>query len=322
MSTPKNSASQEFHVIFGTGPLGQAVMRELLKRGKRVRMVNRSGKAAVPAEVEVIASDAYNATSNRAITQGAAVVYQCAQPAYNEWSTKFMSLQDAIVEGAATNGAKLIVAENLYMYGDTNGQPIREESPYAAHTRKGQARAKMSEALLSAYKAGKVRVAMARGSDFFGPVVLDSLIGDRVIYPAIAGKAASLAGNIDLPHTLTYINDFGKAIVILGERDEALGQAWHVPNAETLSQRQFTNLIFEELGLPPKMSGMGKLMMRMGGLFIMGARETVEMMYEFEKPFVVDSSKFVKAFGNIATPHKDAIRETVAWFKANPHTGK
>lgn len=148
--------------------------------------------------------------------------------------------------------------------------------------------------------------------------MLNSLIGARAIYPALVGKSASLIGNIDLPHTMTFINDFGKALVILGERDEALGQVWHVPNPETLTQRQLMTLIFQEIGKPPKMSGMGKLMMTIGGIFIPAAREGIEMMYEFEKPFVVDSSKFVRTFGNIATPLQEAIRQTVAWYQHNP----
>lgn len=313
-----STATRELHVIFGTGPLGKSVMRELVKRGKvSIRMVNRSGKADVPAGVEVVAADAYNVESVRQVTQGASVVYQCAQPAYHEWVTKFPALQASILEGTAPSGAKLIVGDNLYMYGEFNGT-LREDMPYAAHTRKGKVRAEMAQALLNAHKAGKIRVAIGRGSDFYGPGVLDSAIGDRAIYPALAGKSASLTGNIDLPHTMTYIDDFGKALVILGEHDNALGQAWFVPNAPTVSQRQFMTLIFEEAGQAPKMSGMGKLMMRLGGLFIVGARETVEMMYEFEKPFVVDSSRFEKAFGMTATPMREAIRETVAWYKANP----
>ncbi len=314
-STMNNSS--ELHVIFGTGPLGKATMRALLAEGKRVRMVNRSGKADVPDGVEVIASDAYDAGKVRSAASGATAVYQCAQPAYQDWVTKFPALQASILEGTAANGAKLIAAENLYMYGEFSG-PLREDMPYNAHTRKGKVRAEMAQTLIAAHNTGKVRVAIGRGADFYGPEVLDSTIGDRAIYPALAGKSASLAGNLDLPHTLTYINDFGKVLAVLGTRDEALGQVWFVPNAETVTQRQFMTMLFEEIGLPPKMSGMGKLMMRLGGIFIVGARETVEMMYEFEKPFVVDSTKFGRAFGIHATPLREAIKQTVAWYKAHP----
>ncbi len=307
----------ELHVIFGTGPLAQAAMRALLKRGKSIKMVNRSGKrpADAPAGVEIAAGDAYDAEFTHAVTKGAAVVYQCAQPEYHEWVPKFPPLQEAILSGAAANGAKLIVAENLYMYGDTNGKALAEDLPYAAHTRKGKVRGEMAQALLEAHRRGQVRVAMARGSDFYGPGVLGSALGERTIVPLLQGKPAEVTGALDLPHTYTYINDFGEALAVLGEHDKALGRAWHVPNPPTLTQRELVTLFFKEAGLPPKFTVMGKLMLMVGGLFIPAAREMVEMAYEFEKPFQVNADQFIKTFGNLATPHEAAIKETVAWYR-------
>lgn len=311
-------SENQYHVIFGTGPLGLSVMRELVRRGKPVKMVNRSGKApqGVPAEVSVVAGDAFSLDFTRQACQGAGVVYQCAQPQYSEWQEKFPPLQNSILEGAASAGAKFIVGDNLYMYGEVAGL-IHEGLPYAAHTRKGKTRAALAEAVLAAHQSGKVPAALGRGSDFYGPGVLDSTLGERAVLPALQGKPASLVGKLDLPHTYTYIEDFGRALVILGEREEALGQAWHVPNPPTLTQGELMTLFFNQIGKPPRMSGMGKLMMSIGGLFIPEARESVEMMYEFDKPFVVDHSKFTRAFGDHATPHIDAVRETIAWYRSH-----
>ena len=312
----------DLHVIFGTGPLGRTVMNELVRRGERVRLINRSGRIPeAPSGVEVITADAYDVSATRRVTQGAAVVYQCAQPGYTRWPDLFPPLQAAILEGAAAAGAKFIIAENLYMYGEVAG-PLHEGLPYQAHTRKGRVRAAMAEAALAAHQAGRVRVAIGRGSDFFGPWVLGAAAGDRVFYPAIAGKAAQFGGRLDVPHTQTYIEDFGRALVILGEREEALGQAWHVPNDRpNLTQREFADLIAQALGKPVKASGMGRFMLRLGGLFIPEAREMVEMMYEFEKPFVVDSSRFERAFGMRATPIAEAVRITLDWYRAHPQNG-
>lgn len=307
----------ELHVIIGTGALAKSVMQALHKRGKTVKMINRTGKrpAEIPASVEVVGGDAYSVDFTRSVTQGADVVYQCAQPEYHRWVAQFPQLQSAIVEGAAVNGAKLIVGENLYMYGDTHGQPMHENLPYAAHTRKGKLRAVMANQLLQAHRDGKVRVAMARGSDFFGPGVFGSALGERTIIPLLQGKSAEATASLDQPHAFTYIRDFGEAMAILGERDEALGQAWHVPNASPCTQRQMLTLFFEEAGLEPIFSVMKKPMLMLGGLFIPPAREMIEMLYQFEKPFLVDSSKFIQAFGNIATPHETAVKETVSWFQ-------
>ena len=220
----------ELHVVYGAGPLGRSVMEELVRRGKSVRAVSRSGQMAkAPQGVELAAGDLYDAAAVRRLTEGAAVAYQCAQPHYWEWPQKFPPLQAAIIEGLAGTNTRLVIGENTYMYGDTDGKPLTEDLPYAATTRKGKVRAALSEAALAAHRAGKVQVTMGRGSDFFGPWAVDSGFGDRVFYPALVGKGASFGGKLDLPHTATYIGDFGAALVILGERDEALGQAWHVP---------------------------------------------------------------------------------------------
>jgi len=176
-------------------------------------------------------------------------------------------------------------------------------------------RAEMSQALLEAHRAGKLRMAIARSSDFYGPGVLGSALGGRTILPLLQGKPAEVTGALDLPHTYTYINDFGEALAILGEREKALGQAWHVPNPPTLTQRELVTLFFKQAELEPKFSVMGKFMLMLGGLFVPAAREMIEMAYEFEKPFVVETDKFIKAFGNIATPHETAIQETLAWFR-------
>ena len=114
----------ETHLIFGTGPIGLAVMNELVARGKTVRMVNRRGKADVPAQVDVVKGDATNTAFSREVCKGAAVVYNCVNPPYTDWVEKFPPLQAAILEGAAASGAKLIVMENLYMYGPTDGKPM------------------------------------------------------------------------------------------------------------------------------------------------------------------------------------------------------
>jgi len=309
------------HVVLGTGAIGRAIMNELVARGESVRMVNRSGKMdEVPAGVEIVSSDLYDPAKVKEVTRGAKVVYQCSQPSYFEWADKFPPLQKSIIDGLTGADAKLVLVENLYMYGETNGTPMTEDMPHNAHTKKGKTRSEMSKAALAAHRDGKLKVVIGRGSDFFGPWGLPTAVmGERTFYPLLRGKPAQLIGNINIPHTHTYIPDFGKAFVILGERSEADGQAWHVPNdMPRVTQRELVMMVAKAAGVEPKMSAMGRSMMWIGGLFIPEAKETYEMMYEFEQPFIVDSSKFEKAFDMKATPIREAIEKTVAWYKNHP----
>ena len=194
--------------------------------------------------------------------------------------------------------------------------PMTEDLPYAATTREGRVRAQMAAALMEAHAGGKVRAAIGRGSDFYGPGALVTAMGERVIPQALSGKAASVFGNLDMPHTYTYIDGFGRGLVTLGEHDEALGEIWHIPNAETLTTRQFLELVFEEAGTPFKVSVMPRVMVSVLALFVPVLREVKEMLYEFEEPFIVDNhGKFERAFGANPTPNREAIRRTLDWFR-------
>jgi hypothetical protein len=60
---------------------------------------------------------------------------------------------------------------------------------------------------------------------------------------------------------------------------------------------------------------MGTIMIWFGGLFVPEAREMVEMMYEFNAPFVVDSSKFEETFNMKATPIETGLKATLDWYR-------
>jgi nucleoside-diphosphate-sugar epimerase len=305
--------SNELHVVFGTGPAGTSIARALLTRGHQVRMVNRSGRGTLTG-VAFVAGDAYDPASVAALTAGATTVYQAAQPAYHQWVTHFPPLQRSLIAGVAQSGARLAVVENLYMYGAVDG-PIHEELPYTAHTRKGQVRARMAEELQAAHNGGTLRTVSVRASDFYGPGVLQSALGERVFAAAIAGKPAEAISQLDVLHSYTYIGDLGEALVRVAETDEAYGRAWHVPNAAPLSQREVLTLLFAELGLPPKISLINGTALRLAGLFIPAAREMIELLYEFQRPFIVDSSAYVAAFGGHATPIRTGLQQTLDWYR-------
>jgi nucleoside-diphosphate-sugar epimerase len=312
----------ELHVVFGTGAVGMAVIEELVQRGtRRVRVVNRSGRTRVPHGVEVVGGDATDEAFTREASEGASVIYFALNPPYNKWPELFPGLQAGVLASAAAAGAKLIAMENLYMYGPTHGRPITEDLPYAANTRKGRVRARMSEELMEAHKSGRVRVAIGRASDFFGPRALASAAGEQVFGRAVEGKSAQVFGDPDQPHTYTFVPDIGKGLVILGEREEALGRAWHLPSPETLTTRQFVEMIFEEVGKPARLQTAPKILLRALGLFNPVLRETIEMFYEFEEPFVLDTSDFIRTFGDQATPLREAIQHTVRWYRQERPAG-
>ena len=305
---------QSLHVVLGTGPLGLAVARHLTARGDRVRAANRAGRADLPDSVEVVSANVAEAADAKRACDGAAVVYHCANPPYAKWPDLHPPLMDAIIEAAGAAGARLVFGDNLYAYGPVDG-PLTEDLPSLATGPNGRTRARIAETLMRAHEAGRIQATIGRGSDFFGPHAHLSTVGDRVFARAIAGKPAQLLGNPDVPHTVTYIEDFATALVTLGERDEALGQVWHVPNAEAVTIRRFVQMVFESAGHPPRLRAAPRWGIAMAALFNPTLRAVREQLYQSERPWVVDSSKFERAFGWSATLLPDAIAATVAWFR-------
>jgi len=304
----------ELHVVVGTGPLGIAVMKELLHKNKRVRMVNRSGQASVPSGVQVVQGNAADLESIGQACKGASVIYHCAKPPYTEWPEKFPPIMNGIIDAAAKEMAKVVYGDSLYMYGSKH-QVLTEDLPNGATGHKGRTRAQMADMLLDAHHSGKVRAAIGRGADFYGPGVLESALGERIFGAALEGGPAEVLGNIDIPHTYLYIRDFAKGLVTLGEREEALGQAWHIPGAATITTRQIVNMVYEAAGKQPKFRVAPKLFVSLMGLFNANMREIKETLYLFEKPFIVNTSKYEQAFGTDTTPHEQAIAETMDWFR-------
>lgn len=303
------------HVVFGAGPLGRATASALARRGRAVRVVHRSGTAAgFPAGVEVAAGDATDADRAAGLCRGAAAVYQCAQPPYHTWPERFPALQAAVVAAARSADARLVVADNLYLYGEPDG-PMDEAHPASATTRKGAVRARMAEALVEAHERGKVEVAVGRGSDFFGPHVLESALGARVFGPVARGRTAAVPGDPDRPRSYTFVDDFGEALAVLGERSGAAGRAWHVPCLPATTTRALVGRAFEIAGHAPRLRAEGRTATRLAGLFVPAARETVEMLYAFERPFVVVDRAYRAAFGGTNTLADEALRRTVAWYQ-------
>ena len=302
------------HVVFGaSGGVGSALVRELLSRGRRVRTVSHSGRGSFPKGTEVVRVDATDPAGAREASRGAAVVYHAVNVPYPQWQGKLPLVMSATIEAAADAGAKLVYADNLYMYGKVEG-PMTEETPYEPVSRKGILRAQLADELMAAHKAGKVRAAIGRASDVYGPGPLNAVAGERLFGAALAGKKAMWVGDLDAPHTLTYIDDFAKAMVTLGEREEALGEVWHAPSAKPITGREFIELVFDEARQPPKVGAYTRTMMLLGGLFSSQVREFEEMLYQFEAPFVLDSSKYARVFGDVEpTPYREGIARTVRW---------
>jgi nucleoside-diphosphate-sugar epimerase len=300
------------HVVLGgSGGAGSAVVRALKSQGKVVRAISRTQPAHIPSGVGWRTADVTDQGSLLNALVGADVVYHCAQPEYAQWSSKFPSMNTNILTAVESVKAKLVFADNLYMYDSSHGA-INEQSAQNPVSKKGAIRKQLGEQMLEWHRTGRVEVAIGRGSDYYGPGVHGSSAGADFFQRILDGKPAQWAGRADQPHALTFIDDFARALVRLGETPSASGKAWVIPTAEALTAKDFATLIAEVAGKPDKgVSALPGWAMPPVGMFVPIMRELYDIRYQTEKPFTVDGRVFAKTFGFEPTPHREAIWATI-----------
>jgi len=306
----------ELQVVFGTGQVGTALADQLAGLGLPVRAVSRHRPGSLADGVDWRAADVTDPEAAADAAKGASVVYQCLNAPYTRWPKQFPPLQRAVLAAAERTDALLVSLENLYGYGPTGGQPMTEDLPLGATTVKGRTRAAMTEELLAAAAAGRVRIAIGRGSDIFGPgVTAGSTLGERVFGKALAGRPADFIGNPELLHTYSYVPDMAAGLATIGTDPRAIGEVWHLPGPETVTTRTLLDLVANEVGHPVDVRTMPKLVLRTLGLVSPLMRGLAEMEYEFEEPFVLDTTKYESTFGPAGTPLSVAITDTLAWYR-------
>ncbi|WP_406201544.1 NAD-dependent epimerase/dehydratase family protein [Kitasatospora sp. NBC_01560] len=306
------------HVVIGFGPAGAATARLLAAQGHQVRVVTTSGRTPEPG-IEHIALDAADSAQLIGATQGATAIHSCAAPPYHRWPQAWPPLASSLCAAAEANGAVLVMLGNLYGYGPVDG-PLTEQLPLAATGPKGRVRAAVWEQAKALHDQGRIRAVEVRASDFFGPGVTDGgHLAARAVPALLRGKPVSTLGDPDTPHSWTYLPDVAAALAEAAGEERAWGRAWHVPTAPPLSTREMVGLLAAEAGtgpvavrrLPPAVLGVA-------ALFSPLLRELKEVRYQFDRPFVVDSTAWEGEFSTRATPVAEQVGATVAWWRERP----
>lgn len=303
------------HVVIGAGPVGSGIATLLAQRGTPVTVVTRSGSGIDHPLVTKLKADATDADTLGRAAAGAAAIYNSANPPYHKWASDWPPLHRAMMTAAERSSAVLVMMDNLYAFGSGGTMPMREGDAMNATGTKGAMRARMARELLEAHAAGRLRGTLARASDFYGPQVLGSALGDRVVPRVLAGKKVSLLGALDTPHSISYMGDIANTLVTIAEDERAWGKPWHVPNAPAPTQRETVQAFATAAGTTVKVTAVPKLALSALGLFVPMMRELKETWYQFAEPWVTDSTLTEQTFGLTATPLEDGAAATVEWWR-------
>jgi nucleoside-diphosphate-sugar epimerase len=306
------------HVVVGAGTIGSALARRLAGAGNDVRIVSRRGLGPKHPGVERVAADATDADRLSALAGGAAALYNCANPPYHRWELDWPPLAASLLTAAERSGAVLVTVSNLYGYGPVDA-PMTEDTPLAAAPgTKGAVRTRMWVDALAAHEAGRLRATEARASDFYGPGLrATGHLGEQFVPRLLAGRRPRLVqGDIDAPHSFTYVDDVVTTLVVLGREERAWGRPWHVPTAPAVTVREVARRMAAVAGVAEReVQVLPRAAVRLGGLVVPLLRELAEVRYQFAEPFVLDSSAAQEAFGLSPTPLDEGLAATVAWWR-------
>jgi nucleoside-diphosphate-sugar epimerase len=217
-----------------------------------------------------------------------------------------------VLAAAGGAGAVVVFPESLYSYSQPD-RVMTEDSPREAQGGKRGLRT----ALLKARAASPTNTVTVVAGDFFGPRVRGAHAGERMVPTVLAGKRLLVVGKADQPHSFSYVPDFAAAMIRAAQTPSLWNQVLHAPTCPALTQREIAAAFAEAGGVgAPKLDAVPGWLLRTAGLFSAGTRELAETLYQFERPFVMDSRASEAALGLRPTPLVDAASATVAWWRA------
>lgn len=304
---------QAIHTVFGAGQVGLELAGELLARGHRVRLVRRGAAGAARPNLIWMSGDVTDRRFADEAAAGASVVYNCVNPPdYAHWHGVVEPLMRSVRGAAARAGARLVVLDCLYMYGAPEAVPFDEDTPMQPCSEKGELRKLLAEELFDAHRRGEVEVTTGRASDYFGPgTPLSMLLHTRALERLRAGKPVEVFGDPEMPHAYNYTPDVARALAVLGERPEAVGRAFHLPAAWKGTSAELVARFGEALGRPGRVRVVPGWALAAMGVFSPTVRAIRPMLYQWDRPFVLDDRRFRETFGVEATPIDEAIRTTL-----------
>jgi nucleoside-diphosphate-sugar epimerase len=302
-------------VVIGSGPVGSGIAAKLAENGTPVTVITRRGGGPSHSLITKIKSDASDVPAIMSAAEGAGAIYNCVNPPYHQWDTAWPPLHNAMMSAAERTGAVLVMMDNLYGFGPRTPMPMREADLTNAIGPKGATRARMEAELLAAHAAGKLRATFARASDFYGPHVVDAALGSRAWPKILSGKKIALLGSLDTPHSYSFMPDVVQTMITIATDERAWGKAWHVPNAAPITQRQAIEAFGQAAGTTPRCSTVPRVIIKAMGTFNPMMRALLETWYQFDSPWITDSTYTEKTFGLTATPLEEGALATAAWWR-------
>jgi len=300
-------------VILGSGgAIGNDLAKELKNFSIRIRLASRNPKK-INDDDELFSCDLTNAMEVDKAVKGCEVAYLTVGLPYKTkvWKEQWPLIMKNVIAACKKHKTKLVFFDNIYMYHPNKLSPMTEETEISPVSKKGKVRAEIAQMVLDEIKSGKLEALIARAADFYGPAITNSVFNEVVFKNLKAGKKANWFCSVNKLHSFTFTPDAAKATALLGNTKTAYNQVWHLPTAEPLTGKEWIEKVAKELRVEPKTQVVSKLIIRLIGLFNSIMKEFVEMLYQWDRDYNFDSSKFETVFKIKPTPVNDAIQQII-----------
>jgi len=301
-------------ILGSGGAIGTDLAKALTDYTNEIKLVSRNPQKVNATDI-LHSADFSNPSQLFKAVEGSEICYVTVGFDYNlkVWREKWPPFMKNVIDACIQNNTKLVFFDNVYALGAEAVNHITEESPINPSSKKGEVRAMIDRMILEQVEKGKLKAIIARAPDFFGPVKKQNSMLMNLVYDNVAqGKTAKWVVNADVVHTMGYTPDLAKATAILGNTPDAYNQIWNLPvDMNSLTGRQWVKLFSDEMKASEKVQVLPLWSLKLLGLFVPVLKEMVEMMYQFDRPYNFDSSKFINRFKFSPTTNKEAVKQTI-----------
>jgi nucleoside-diphosphate-sugar epimerase len=300
-------------ILGSGGSIGNELAKVLPQYTGEIRLVSRNPKAVNPTD-QLFSCDLTDKSKLTEALKDSEVAYLVAGIPYQTkvWQKLWTVIMQNTIDACKENGTRLVFFDNMYLYDPEHISFMTEETPVNPGSKKGNVRAGLARMIAEEIEKGNLNALIARSADFYGPGVNSSILMIGVYNNFKKGKKANWFCSLNHKHSFTYTPDAAKATALLGNDKEAYNQVWHLPTAkEPKTGREWIEAFAAEMKVKPKVQLATKPVVRIMGLFNPVMKEFVEMLYQYDRDYIFDSSKFEKAYDFIPVSYGEGIKRIV-----------
>lgn len=298
-------------IVGATGPTGLHLARELVRRGREVRVISRRREhleqAFADLAVEIATADALDADSLARAVEGCDLVVDTIGLPPERMADHPLTARNAGSAAGAT-GARCLLVSSYWSFLPHRGEVVSESHPREGGHEWFRLRREAEDVLLA------TGAAVVHLPDFFGPHVHTSSV-QLALEDALAGRPINALGGADVEREAVFVPDAMRTVADLAEREEAYGTDWAVPGNGTPSPRDLARIAGDHLSRDVKVRAVPPWVVRVLALMGPKLRPVVPLAAHYARPVRYDTAKLRGLLGEVErTPLAGAVAATLEWL--------